>query len=43
MKLPPPPQRQKFSSQAEYEEAQGAWRARVGRIKGMRGAKKTAA
>jgi hypothetical protein len=34
-KLPPPPQRADFKSQAAFEEAQGYWQGHVGRIRGM--------
>lgn len=41
--LPAPPKREDFPNQAEYEEAQGGWRSRVGRIHGMKGVKPTEA
>lgn len=39
--LPPAPTRENFPTQEEFEEARGGWISRVGRIKGLVGAKKT--
>ena len=33
--LPPPPKREAFKSQEEFEEARGYWQSHVGRIKAM--------
>ena len=41
--LPDAPKMSQYANRDDYEEALGAWRERVGRIKAMRGAKKTAA
>lgn len=41
--LPNAPKREDFKTQAEFEEAQGGWQSRVGRIRGMAGVKQTAA
>ena len=41
--LPDAPTMSQYATKADYEEALGAYQERVGRIKGMKGVKKTAA
>lgn len=41
--LPDAPMRADFPTEEEFEEARGGWLSRVGRIKGLAGAKKTGA
>jgi hypothetical protein len=38
----PPPRREEFQTQEEFEEALGFWNSRIGRLRGMAGVKKSA-